>query len=106
MNRVLVEQFKEAVEKHVTANHDVAFYADLLGRHPDHLSRVVRVATGIGAKQWITRALTSRAAAMLSQGTRVDETARALGFDDPSYFSRWFHRETGSRARDLRRSAR
>lgn len=90
--RSVTDRFLKALEEHVTANHDVAFYADYLRVHPDYLTRCVKAAAGAAPKAIIQRELASRAQELLRAGTPVGETATALGFGSSAYFSRFYRR--------------
>lgn len=91
-----VERFASLLNRYHRQRKDAAFYAGELGITPTHLNRVVRTATGIGAHDFIARKLISEAKRELvfSIGT-IREIGYGLGFPDPAYFSRFFHRRTG-----------
>jgi transcriptional regulator GlxA family with amidase domain len=84
-----IHRFFELLAENVSYNHDVAFYAHLIGLHPDSLSRLLRRETGRGAKRHIDEELRRRAEGLLAAGVKQGEAGRRLGFDDPAHFSRF-----------------
>lgn len=65
------------------------------GLQKDYLNRLVRRACGLTLGQWRDRELLSAAESELKRGSRVAEVSESLGFSDPSYFARWFRKQTG-----------
>jgi AraC family transcriptional regulator, transcriptional activator of pobA len=92
----VVSRYFELVERDAARRHRVAEYAAELGVSAGHLSVLCGRYAGRSAKRHLHDALVTRARRMLLY---TDESAArigsALGFDDPSYFSRFFRRETG-----------
>ena len=50
---------------------------------------------GVPPLQYIMRMKLDRAKELLSSGKSVNETAAAIGFTDPNYFTRFFKERTG-----------
>jgi signal transduction histidine kinase/DNA-binding response OmpR family regulator len=69
--------------------------ADHVGVSERHLTRCFREETDITPIAYLNRCRVRQAKAMLEEGKSVTETAIAVGFSDPAYFSRVFRRETG-----------
>jgi AraC-like DNA-binding protein len=92
----VVSRYFELVERDVTRRHGVTAFAGELGVSPGHLNVLCRQYAGHSAKKYLHNALVTRARRMLLY---TDESAARiaamLGFEDPSYFSRFFRRETG-----------
>jgi AraC family L-rhamnose operon transcriptional activator RhaR len=65
------------------------------GYQLDYLSRLVKKQTGLSLGQLRTHRRLEKAKELLSQRVRVANVADAIGILDPSYFSRWFHQQTG-----------
>ncbi|MFY7877156.1 MAG: helix-turn-helix domain-containing protein, partial [Pirellula sp.] len=66
-------------------------YADRLAISPGHLNDSVRNACGKSAKDMIQEQLVLEAKRMLYHSNySIKEIAVHLGFDDPSYFNRFF----------------
>ncbi|MBU3666528.1 MAG: helix-turn-helix domain-containing protein [Chthoniobacterales bacterium] len=65
------------------------------GLQKDYLNRLVRQASGLTLGQWRDRELLRMAENELRRGNRVTAVADELGFRDPSYFARWFRKQTG-----------
>lgn len=92
----LLTQFAALVETHYATRHQVAQYAELLHRSPGYLNERVRQLSGQPALAYIHARLVLEAKRYLFH-TRlsVAEISFTLGFDDPSYFGRFFRRDTG-----------
>jgi AraC-like DNA-binding protein len=103
----LALRYGEAVEKEATRSHRVADYARQLGVSPGHLNALCRRHMGRSAKQIIQDRLLAQARRLLLYS---DESAArvgyALGFQDPSYFTRFFRTATGSSPQAFRSGAR
>lgn len=65
------------------------------GWQKDYLNRLVRRACGLTLGQWRDRELLRAAEDELKRGARVAAVSASLGFSDPSYFARWFRKQTG-----------
>jgi AraC family transcriptional regulator, transcriptional activator of pobA len=103
----VVSRFLELVERDAPGRHRIADYAAELAVTPGHLSVLCRQYAGQPAKRLLDDVLVSRARRLLLYTD--DSTARvgtSLGFEDPSYFSRFFRRETGQTPKELRHALR
>lgn len=70
---------------------------------PDHLSRNCRAASGLSALDLLQDRLLREARRLLAYTVApVAEVARDLGFNEPSYFSRYFARRAGQAPQDYR----
>ena len=89
-------RFRRLVERHHRRTHRVAGYAKMLSVSAGHLNAMVRRQLGRPPLELIQDRLALEARRLL---LHTDETAArvgyALGFDDPSYFARFFRRRTG-----------
>jgi len=65
------------------------------GYHPDHLNRKLKRESGIGLRELRDRMRLEKAQNALRSQASVAIAAESAGFDDPSYFTRWFRRRTG-----------
>lgn len=103
----VVSRFVELVERDASHRHRIADYAAELAVTPGHLSVLCTQYVGHRAKQVLANVLVSRARRRLLYSD--DSSARiavSLGFEDPSYFSRFFRRETGQTPQEFRRALR
>lgn len=93
----LVERFQALVERDFRHRQRVTEYARALGVSPGHLSALCREHLGRGAGATIRRRVTLEAQRLLLYGDlTAAEIAHRLGFEDPSYFTRFFRREAGT----------
>lgn len=81
----------------------VSEYASDFGVSPNHLNRVVKAGTGRSAGDWIDISRLTLSKLLLRQSDMpvIDIAARA-GFDDQSYFSRFFKKQTGMTPSEFR----
>lgn len=74
----------------------VALFAEKLKMSPRYLSDLLKQETGKTAMELMHIFLVTEAKNLLAAGDQnIAETAYALGFDNPAYFSRVFKKETG-----------
>lgn len=89
-------EFKLAVERNLSDQHDVKTIAEKLALHSSTLYNIVKENSGISPKEWITSRLMMEAQRKLQYtNISVKELAYELGFNDPGYFSRLFKKNTG-----------
>ena len=99
--------FERLVQAHLRDHWRVKDYAAALSLTPVHLNRVVREATGMAVSDVIDQTLFQEACRLLAYTpATVASVAYAMGFDDPSYFSRAFHRRVGMAPAQYRKRAR
>lgn len=92
----IVTKFNNLVNKRFKESRKVKFYADLIHISPNHLNKVIRTETGKSASDIINEICTLEAKVLLGQtALNINEVAIELGFDDASYFSRFFKKHSG-----------
>ncbi|MDP3083505.1 MAG: helix-turn-helix domain-containing protein [Rubrivivax sp.] len=99
----LVQRYRALIELHLRRHQPLGFYAAQLQVTADHLSRNCRAACGLSALDLLHDRLLLEARRLLAYSAApVTEVARDLGFDDSSYFSRFFARRAGQAPLDYR----
>ncbi len=99
----VVSRFLELVDRDAAHRHRIADYAVELAVTPGHLSVLCSRFAGQPAKRVLHNELASRARRMLLySGESASRIGTSLGFEDPSYFSRFFRRETGQTPTEFR----
>ncbi len=92
----IVRQYNELLEKHITSQRDIDFYASQLGISPNHLNKSVKAATGKTAVGLRNEIILQEAKLQIRQSkASMEEIAFELGFSDVSYFCRFFKKATG-----------
>ena len=92
----LRQRYLALLEQHFRSHQPVSFYAQQLGVTTDHLSRVCRATSGVGALDLVHERVLLEARRLLAySAASVAEIARDTGFGDPAYFSRFFTKLTG-----------
>ncbi len=100
----LCERFKTLVEQHCHEHWTVQAYARELGCTPRTLARATRETLELSPLEYVNRRLASEARRLLNfTNATVAQVADALGFEDPSYFSRFYLRMIGRRPSAERR---
>jgi len=94
-DRVLLKKYLSRIEASYTELHEVAAYADILNISAGHLSEVVKQQSGKPAIVHIHDRLILEAKRLLFHTEHsIKEIAYQLGFEDASYFNRFFKRLT------------
>lgn len=89
----IANAFRELLFTHARSKHLATDYAAMLNVSPNHLNKAVKAATNKPVTRWIDEAIILEAKVLLSQSDiPVHEIAAAVGFEDPSYFTRLFKR--------------
>jgi AraC-like DNA-binding protein len=92
----VVRRFKKMVSERCPGERGVTRYAEALGITAGHLNETVKAVTGRTAGQLIREEVMLEAKRLLAHGhLTTAEIAYHLKFADPSYFGRFFRRETG-----------
>lgn len=85
----------------------VSEYAEQLGVSQNHLNDTVKSVTGESAGGLMQKQLMRQATMCLKHSLKnVSEIAYLLGFDDPSYFARFYKRHSGKSPSQVRTSVR
>lgn len=94
-DRVLLKKYLSKIEESYTELHEVAAYAELLNISAGHLSELVKQQSGKPAIAHIHERLILEAKRLLLHSEQsIKEIAFGLGFEDASYFNRFFKRIT------------
>lgn len=73
---------------------------------PAHLGRIFKEHVGVAPMAYVQRLRLREAALRLQQtGQRIEQIADAVGYSDPLYFSKLFHREYGLSPRSFRNAS-
>lgn len=95
-DRQRIQELVGLIEKHYIDHKETGFYAEKLKITTHHLNDIVRLLRGTTVKKMINQRLILEAKRELSFGAlTIKEIAFRLGFNDTSYFSRFFKKHTG-----------
>ena len=94
-NRQLLKKFQSLIAENFSEVHDVAGYAAMVNLSAGHFSELIKEQSGKTAIQHIHDRLLLEAKRLLFHTeTSIKEIAFQLGFEDASYFNRFFKRLT------------
>lgn len=100
---MLFLQFRQAVERHYREKHSVQDYADLLNVAARTLNKCVNDCSDHSPLTLINDRIVLEAKRMVRYtGMMIKEIAIELGFEDTSYFVKFFKRQTGYLPSDFR----
>jgi len=95
--KVLLRRFRKLINEKFLKERAVIYYARELGISANYLGELIKEQTGFTPGHLIREQITMEAKRHLVHSSKtVEEVACDLEFDDPSYFSRFFRRETGT----------
>lgn len=93
--RMLLKKYLDKIDESFTQAHEVSAYADMLNISAGHLSELIKEQSGKPAIAHIHERLILEAKRLLFHTDHaVKEIAFQLGFEDASYFNRFFKRLT------------
>ncbi|UZR97070.1 AraC family transcriptional regulator [Chondrinema litorale] len=102
----IYRNFRKLVDKHFFELHKVSDYADQLNITAGHLNSVVKQYLGKSAKEYIQERLILEAKRLLAYSDmNAKEIGYALGFDDPSNFSKFFRKMSSLSTAQFRQEA-
>jgi AraC-like DNA-binding protein len=94
------------LDEHAMTPANLQDHADRLGITVAQLRAEVRLATGSTPKEYLLRVRLSKAKDLLAATDQpVVQIARAVGYDDPAYFTRLFTQRVGQSPTGFRRSS-
>lgn len=94
--QIIVKRFYHLIEENFQKNLLMSDYARLVGVTPNHLTQTVRQLTGKNSSQVIkAKQLLEIKRLLFHTNLNVSEIANQLHFEDQSYFTKFFKRETG-----------
>jgi AraC family transcriptional regulator, transcriptional activator of pobA len=94
--KLLINRFKQLLEEHYQQHWTVQQYAQSLNTSTSSLNRLCSEMTGVTAKEIIQhRLLIEIKRRLIYTRLPLDSIAYALGYKDPSYFSRFFKKREG-----------
>jgi len=91
-----MEDFSPLKEGRPVQLKKVSAYAQMLNVTQNHLNDTIKAVTGKSAGQLIREQQVKQATMCLLRGSKnINEVAYLLGYDDPSYFARYYKKQTG-----------
>lgn len=99
----IVRDFRRLVQEFFLTNRSVSFYSDKLGMSKEHLYDIVKKTSGFTPGQIIRIEIIIEVKRLLAYtDLPIADIGYKLNFNDPSYFSRFFRRETGISPKSFR----
>jgi len=94
--QILVKRFFHLLEENHQKNLSLSDYSGMIGITPNHLTQTVKLLTGKTSSQIIkAKQLMEIKRLLVHTNLSVSEIANQLNFEDQSYFTKFFKRETG-----------
>ena len=94
--QILVKRFFHLVEENHQKNLSMSDYSGMIGITPNHLTQTVKSLTGKTSSQIIkAKQLLEIKRLLVHTNLSISEIANQLNFEDQSYFTKFFKRETG-----------
>ncbi|MBO0358849.1 helix-turn-helix domain-containing protein [Hymenobacter sp. BT186] len=102
----VLREFGASINQQFRVHREVQYYADQLHVSPNHLNALCRRQLGKTASSFIQERVMMEARRLLRHtDATVAQIADTLGFEDASYFSRYFRKHTGLTAEVFRATA-
>lgn len=95
-SETLLHRFLHLINIYGLRERKIDFYADQLCVTPNYLSSVIKKASGLTVLQWLNRYAIQQAKILLKYSDLPAwEIAEQMNFANPSFFSKFFKKETG-----------
>lgn len=100
-----LEELTELLEQHISTHKEVSYYANALNISHYQLNAITKTALGKNCSEVITDHIVLEAKRyLLATDDQVNQIAWHLGYEDVSYFIRFFKKHTGSTPEHFRRN--
>ena len=100
-----IRQYEELIEAQFLTVREVSAYADQMSLTPNHLNHICKKVLGKTASQLLHERIVIEAQRLLTHTAQsIKEIGFQLGFDDPSYFVRFFKKYTSQTPVEFRQS--
>ncbi|MGG9963188.1 helix-turn-helix domain-containing protein [Ferruginibacter sp. SUN106] len=97
-------EFKKLLNYNITKHSSASFYAEKLNVTTNHLNKSVKSTLGKSASSLIDEMLILEAKVLMQKSNMaISEIASEIGFEDISYFGRFFKKHTGSTPTEYRK---
>lgn len=104
-SKVIFDKFIRLVSEHYHEERNVGFYADKLCLTPKYLSKLIKIATGRSAPEWIDSYVILEAKNLLKySNVAIKEVVFRLNFPNQSVFYKFFKSRTGMTPTEYRNS--
>ena len=95
-NQDRLEEFSELLDIHISVNKQASQYAEMLNLTPYQLNTITKTALGKTSSELINEQIILESKRyLLSTSNQVKEIAYHLGYEDASYFIRFFKKHAG-----------
>ncbi len=92
-----IDELRRLIDEHFRKERLISFYAEKLAMTADRLNDHVKRSTGVTAGHLIRqRVLTEAKRQLVFTAQAIHEIAYDLAFSDPSHFTRFFRKQTGT----------
>lgn len=100
-----IRAYEELIEKQFLTVREVSAYADQMNLTPNYLNHICKKILGKTASQLLHERIVIEAQRLLTHTAQsIKEIGFQLGYDDPSYFVRFFKKMTGQTPAEFRQS--
>ncbi|MDI6618113.1 MAG: response regulator [Clostridiales bacterium] len=105
-NSKIIEHIKKYIEENLDGDLSLTKFSEMLHFNPSYLSRIYKQLTGESISEYIAEVKFNKAREMLKDTSlKINEIAFALGFETPSYFTRFFKKKANLSPQEYRDSA-
>ncbi|AEE96973.1 response regulator transcription factor [Mahella australiensis] len=99
----VVDYINAYIQQNLDSDLSLTKLADLVHFNASYLSRLYKQVTGENISEYISDLRLSKAKELLSDiNVRINEIAKSVGFDTPSYFARFFKKNTNMTPQEYR----
>jgi AraC family transcriptional regulator, transcriptional activator of pobA len=100
------EEFLELLDKHIATHKQVSQYTNLMNLSPYQLNEITKATMGKTASELINEHIILEAKRnLLATSNQIKDIADRLGYEDVSYFIRFFKKHTGRSPESFRRNS-